>query len=67
MVETALSSVKGVVVAQVSLRKNAAIVLVDTRLRYAAVAPPPSTFSPMRQPLRLELTNDSRVVDGMCV
>jgi copper chaperone CopZ len=34
MVETALSSVKGVVVAQVSLSKHAAIVLVDPRRRY---------------------------------
>jgi copper chaperone CopZ len=40
MVETALLSVKGVVVARVSLRKHAAIVLVDTRLRYQPPRPP---------------------------
>ena len=50
MVETALSSVKGVVVAQASLRKSAAIVLVDTRLRYAAVAPPPPPCHPCANP-----------------
>lgn len=45
MVETALSSVKGVVVARVSLRKHAAIVLVDTRLRYR----PPSSLGVAQQ------------------
>lgn len=46
MVETALSSVKGVVVARVSLRKHAAIVLVDTRLRYQPPPPPPPSVLP---------------------